>query len=146
MTDTPKLGPWECFRDASYYDMWCVRRVHDREFGRCFHLVQGDEAAALRDLLNTRVPTVDTHKPTPTAVADSAAADSVVNGGLVEAVAKELAREYLLVSDGHCRSVAKQILATAAPLIRAQIADWLVEQPPHLSLQEYADMICEGYW
>lgn len=45
-------GPWECFRDASYYDMWCVRRVHDRTFGHGFHLMQGEEAAALRDLLN----------------------------------------------------------------------------------------------
>lgn len=48
--------PYECFRDASYYDMWCVRRVNDREFGKGFHLVNGEEAAALRDLLNTRAP------------------------------------------------------------------------------------------
>lgn len=54
MTDTNALGPWECFQDASYYDMWCVRRVHDRTFGQGFHLVQGEEAAGLRDLLNTR--------------------------------------------------------------------------------------------
>lgn len=47
-------GPWECFQDASYYDMWCVRQAHDRMFGRGFHLVNGDEAAGLRDLLNTR--------------------------------------------------------------------------------------------
>lgn len=51
-----ELGPWECFRDDSYYDMWCVRCVHDRTFGHGFHLVQGDEAAALRDLLNTYTP------------------------------------------------------------------------------------------
>lgn len=48
-------GPWECFRDASYYDMWCVRRVHERTFGSGFHLINGKEAAALRDLLNSRV-------------------------------------------------------------------------------------------
>lgn len=54
MTDTNALGPWECFQDAGYYDMWCVRRVHDRTFGQGFHLVQGEEAAGLRDLLNTR--------------------------------------------------------------------------------------------
>lgn len=48
------LGPWECFQDSSYYDMWCVRRVHDRTFGLGFHLVNGDEAARLRDHLNTR--------------------------------------------------------------------------------------------
>jgi hypothetical protein len=29
-----------------------VRRVHDRTFGHGFHLVNGDEAAKLRDLLN----------------------------------------------------------------------------------------------
>lgn len=46
------LGPWECFQDRSYYDMWCVRRVHDRTFGNGFHLVNGDEAGRLRDLLN----------------------------------------------------------------------------------------------
>ncbi len=49
-----QLGPWECFQDASYFDMWCVRQVHDRKFGNGFHLVQGEEAAALRDLLNER--------------------------------------------------------------------------------------------
>lgn len=51
-THTPL--PYECFRDASYYDMWFVRRVNEREWGKGFHLVNGDEAAALRDLLNTR--------------------------------------------------------------------------------------------
>lgn len=45
-------GPWECFRDASYYDMWCVRQVHDRTFGHGFHLVDSVEAARLRDFLN----------------------------------------------------------------------------------------------
>lgn len=54
MTDPAEIArePWECFSDPSYYDMWCVRRVHDRTFGHSFHLVNGDEAAALRDLLN----------------------------------------------------------------------------------------------
>lgn len=49
-------GPWECFRDPSYYDMWLVRRVDDRAFGAGFHLINGDEAAALRDLLNQKEP------------------------------------------------------------------------------------------
>lgn len=40
---------------------------------------------------NTRASPVDANKPTPTAVADSAAADSVVNGDLVEAVARAIA-------------------------------------------------------
>lgn len=48
------LGPWECFQDASYYDMWCVRQAHNRTFGHGFHLVNGEEAARLRDHLNTR--------------------------------------------------------------------------------------------
>ena len=48
-------GPWECFQDASYYDMWLVRQVHDRTFGHGFHLINGEEAAALRDLLNREV-------------------------------------------------------------------------------------------
>lgn len=56
MDDTvTHLGPWECFQDRSYYDMWCVRQVHDREFGHGFHLVNGEEAARLRDFLNTRI-------------------------------------------------------------------------------------------
>lgn len=46
--------PYECFQDRSYYDMWCVRRVNEREWGKGFHLVNGEEAAALRDMLNTR--------------------------------------------------------------------------------------------
>ena len=51
-THTPL--PYECFQDRSYYDMWCVRRVNEREWGKGFHLVNDEEAAALRDLLNTR--------------------------------------------------------------------------------------------
>lgn len=45
---------WECFQDSSYYDMWCVRQVGDRTFGSGFHLMRGEEATALRDLLNQR--------------------------------------------------------------------------------------------
>lgn len=48
-----ELKPWECFQDASYYDMWCVRRTDDRTFGEGFHLIRGEEAAALCELLNT---------------------------------------------------------------------------------------------
>lgn len=56
MTETPTHTPlpYECFQDRSYYDMWCVRRVNEREWGKGFHLVNGEEAAALRDMLNTR--------------------------------------------------------------------------------------------
>lgn len=55
MTETAHTPlPYECFQDRSYYDMWCVRRVNEREWGKGFHLVNGEEAAALRDMLNTR--------------------------------------------------------------------------------------------
>jgi hypothetical protein len=68
------LMPWECFQDPSYYDMWCVRQVDKRTWGEGFHLINGDEAAALRDMLNTRTP--------PAAQADDAA--------LVEELARAL--------------------------------------------------------
>lgn len=42
---------WEAFRDAAYFNMWCVRPVGERQFGRGFHLVNGDEAKDLADLL-----------------------------------------------------------------------------------------------
>lgn len=48
-----ELKPWECFQDASYYDMWLVRRTKNRTFGEGFHLIRGEEAAALCELLNT---------------------------------------------------------------------------------------------
>ena len=62
------LGPWECFQDSSYYDMWCVRRVHDRTFGIGFHLVNGDEAARLRDHLNTRTASAPAGEVEPVAM------------------------------------------------------------------------------
>lgn len=43
---------WECFCDAGYFDMWCVREVGERRFGYGFHLVNGDEAQGLCDHLN----------------------------------------------------------------------------------------------
>lgn len=46
----PKI--WECFCDPFYYDMWCVRRKHERKFGQGFHINNGKEAQALTDLLN----------------------------------------------------------------------------------------------
>lgn len=56
MTDT-KIGnetqdDWECFRDHSYFDMWCVRPKGIRDFGQGFHLMNGEEAKALCDALN----------------------------------------------------------------------------------------------
>lgn len=56
MSDTPaaiaRSLAWECFRDASYYDMWCVRQTDCRTWGQGFHLISGDEARSLCDLLN----------------------------------------------------------------------------------------------
>jgi hypothetical protein len=40
-TPTPsKPDAWECFQDAAYYDMWCVRPLGCRTFGEGFHLSQ----------------------------------------------------------------------------------------------------------
>ena len=49
-----KALAWECFSDAAYYDMWCVRQVGERTFGQGFHLVTCEEAKALCDMLNAR--------------------------------------------------------------------------------------------
>jgi hypothetical protein len=50
--DASELPPdWECFEDTSYYNLWAVRPVGEREWGKCFHLVNGDEARALTALL-----------------------------------------------------------------------------------------------
>ena len=46
------LEQWECFCDAAYFDMWCVREVGERRFGHGFHLVNGEEARGLCDHLN----------------------------------------------------------------------------------------------
>lgn len=43
---------WEYFLDHSYYDMWCVRRKTERNFGQGFHVSDGAEAEALCDILN----------------------------------------------------------------------------------------------
>lgn len=51
-------GEWECFCDSAYYNLWCVRRRTEREFGRGFHLHNKDEALALTKLLN-RAPDVE---------------------------------------------------------------------------------------
>ena len=49
---------WETFSDAAYFDMWCVREKGERRFGHGFHLVNGDEAKALAELL-TNLSTED---------------------------------------------------------------------------------------
>lgn len=50
---TPPMSSWECFSDRSYFDMWCVREVGERDFRRSFHLFSGDEAKGLCELLNS---------------------------------------------------------------------------------------------
>jgi hypothetical protein len=52
LKEKKKDDSWEFFQDASYYDMFCVRSKSDRQFGAGFHLVNGDEAEKLCDLLN----------------------------------------------------------------------------------------------
>jgi len=43
---------WECFSDVGYFDMWCVRKLGEREFGQGYHLVNEREARDLCALLN----------------------------------------------------------------------------------------------
>jgi len=45
-------GDWEYFQDSSYYDMFCVRRKNERQFGKGFHLPNSEEAKQLCSLLN----------------------------------------------------------------------------------------------
>ena len=47
-----EAAPWECFRDDSYFGLWCVRPWRDRRFGAGFHVNSKTEAEGLRDLLN----------------------------------------------------------------------------------------------
>lgn len=42
---------WEFFCDRSYWDMWAVRPVGERRWGRCFHVPSQEEAQALAALL-----------------------------------------------------------------------------------------------
>lgn len=53
-TETKLADEWECFQDAAYFDMHCVRLDGVRTFGMGFHLADREEAKALCDLLNTR--------------------------------------------------------------------------------------------
>jgi len=54
-TPNPTSKAWETFRDPAYYEMHCVRQVGERRFGHGFHLVNGDEAQVLTDLLNAYI-------------------------------------------------------------------------------------------
>lgn len=68
LTDTaeePSGSAWETFSDPSYYNMWCVREVGERRFGHSFHLINGDEAHGLVELLNGKA--MRAARPTGTA-------------------------------------------------------------------------------
>lgn len=45
---------WEYYLDHSYFDMWAVRRLDDKNFNsdKLFHLMSMEEAVALSDTLN----------------------------------------------------------------------------------------------
>jgi prophage DNA circulation protein len=58
MTDKMEQVAYEVFCDTSYYDMWCVRPVDERQFGRGFHLINGDEAKALAQMLSNHADQV----------------------------------------------------------------------------------------
>lgn len=160
MTDAPKLKPCPfCGSDELSYG-WSAPgydgspSTGNVECHNCNALIYTQHGE--RDAIaawNTRAPTVDDHEPASTAVDDSAAVNTVVNDDLVEAVARALCVAANCDPDEtfwgspmwvDWQDEAQAALTTATPLIRARIADWLVEQPPHLSLQEYADMIREG--
>lgn len=48
----PDAKYWECFGDAAYFDMWCVRQCGSRTFGEGYHLVNRAEAEHLCETLN----------------------------------------------------------------------------------------------
>jgi hypothetical protein len=47
-----RMTRWETFSDPAYFNMWCVRPEGERRFNHVFHLVNGDEARGLVELLN----------------------------------------------------------------------------------------------
>ncbi len=46
---------WETFHDVSYYDLWAVRPIGDKDFNspRLFHLNLKNEAEKLQEYLNS---------------------------------------------------------------------------------------------
>lgn len=48
---------WEYYLDNTYYDLWAVRPVDDKNFnsGLLFHVSSENEAEKLTELLNTRM-------------------------------------------------------------------------------------------
>jgi len=47
------MTQYETFRDSAYFDMWCVREVGQRDFGRGFHVSSEAEAIFLANHLIT---------------------------------------------------------------------------------------------
>lgn len=52
-TKTTMRAKWEIYSDPSYYDMWAVREVGDRDFNspRLFHFITYEEAKQFKALL-----------------------------------------------------------------------------------------------
>jgi hypothetical protein len=53
-TKTTMRAKWELYSDPSYYEMWAVREVGDRDFNspRLFHFATQDEAEQFKALLD----------------------------------------------------------------------------------------------
>ena len=170
MTDTPELKPCPfCGGDAFASDGFWFEGDWEWPSVSCLDRKCGCKKQAVRhpwtlaDAIaawNTRASPVDANKPTPTAVDDSAAANTVVNGGLVEAVARAICSAGDDDPDAFCAwpstdakwtaciHEARTAIATAAPLIRAQrdaeIAAWLREHAPQWGHEALADAIERG--
>lgn len=43
---------WECYSDASYYDLWAVRIAGERRWGWSYHMNRKEEAEGLCKRLN----------------------------------------------------------------------------------------------
>lgn len=54
MKENSNKTKWEMFNDPSYYDMWAVRPVGDKDFNspRLFHFTMEDDARKFMSLLD----------------------------------------------------------------------------------------------
>lgn len=48
---------WEIFCDTSYYDLWCMRPVGDKDFNSplSFHFAKKEDAEALLEIVNKSI-------------------------------------------------------------------------------------------
>lgn len=73
--NTNKIGAWEYFCDASYFDLWCVRRVGERTFGQGFHVASSIAAKELaEELARIDAESAETIEQLRTKLADAKAA------------------------------------------------------------------------